>query len=94
MRGFIYLDHIQIELECMNKSEINTLPFTSLLDTRRELSNDISSFVVDGICDEELNIGVFDDGNNIGPLFTLSNGLRDGIAGGVLSPVDGIKGAT
>ncbi len=66
---------------------------TSLLDNRRELSNDISSFVVDGICDGELNIGIFVDVDNNGPLFFLSNGLRGGITGAISSRVVGIKGA-
>jgi len=42
-----------------------------------------------GICDEELNTGVFDD---IWTLFFLSNGLRGGIVREILSPVHGIEG--
>lgn len=63
--------------------------FTSLFDNRRELSNIISSFIVDCISDEQLNIGTFDTVGEIWTLLFLCDGLRGGIAGGISSGVEG-----
>ncbi|CAF2663950.1 unnamed protein product [Rotaria sp. Silwood2] len=63
---------------------------TSLPDNILELGNNISSFAVDFICDEELNGDVFDVTDDISTLFFSSGDLRVLTRDGVLSPVDDI----
>ncbi len=76
----------------MNTYENNKLLLTSLFDNLRESGNDISSFIIDCACDEELNTGVSDVVDDIWTLYFLSNGLRGGIAGGLSSVVNCTEG--
>jgi hypothetical protein len=71
---------------------IYTLLLTSLLGKIRPGANnddDVSSTVLDDICDEELlNTDGFNIADCIGTLFFLSNGLRGGKIGGISWFVD------